>query len=265
MRISGFGRCVLSACAAVAMLPGCGGSQPPIGAPGAMLQPSAIAMHADRGKSWMLPEAKNEDLIYAVGGCGGTCVLSYPKGKLVGELAYDGYADCSDASGDVFIPTKAEVVEFAHGGTTPIATYTLAYAPASGCAVDPGSGNLAVVDGYVAVFPAGSKNPTYYDTMLNAQYCGYDNDGNLFVDGFDGGNVALSELPEGSGGFEKLSFDQNYGDPGELQWDGEYLSYENQENGQPTISRLSISGSTATVVGQTHLKRVPRALRLSWI
>jgi hypothetical protein len=48
-------RYALSSCIAVALLTGCGGSQPPIGAPGAMPQASAIAMHADRGKSWMLP------------------------------------------------------------------------------------------------------------------------------------------------------------------------------------------------------------------
>jgi hypothetical protein len=39
--------------------------QPPIGAPGAMPQGHAIATHAERGKSWMLPEAKTEDLLYA--------------------------------------------------------------------------------------------------------------------------------------------------------------------------------------------------------
>ena len=44
MRISGFSRYVLSGCVAVAMLAGCGGSQSPIAAPGAMPQTSAIAM-----------------------------------------------------------------------------------------------------------------------------------------------------------------------------------------------------------------------------
>jgi hypothetical protein len=37
---------------------GCGASQPPIGAPGAMPQGTRIATHAEHGKSWMLPEAK---------------------------------------------------------------------------------------------------------------------------------------------------------------------------------------------------------------
>jgi hypothetical protein len=38
MTPAGFSRCALSISAAIAMLTGCGGSQPPIGAPGAMPQ-----------------------------------------------------------------------------------------------------------------------------------------------------------------------------------------------------------------------------------
>jgi hypothetical protein len=38
-------------CAAFVMLAACGGSQPPIVAPGAMPKTFAIATHADRGKS----------------------------------------------------------------------------------------------------------------------------------------------------------------------------------------------------------------------
>ena len=50
----------LSICAVAALLAGCSGSQPPIGATGAMPQTSAVATHADRGKSWMLPGTSSE-------------------------------------------------------------------------------------------------------------------------------------------------------------------------------------------------------------
>jgi hypothetical protein len=43
MKISDFGRYALSSCVAATMLAGCGGSQPPIGAPGAMPQSSTNA------------------------------------------------------------------------------------------------------------------------------------------------------------------------------------------------------------------------------
>jgi hypothetical protein len=58
MRVSHLGRYALGVCAAVAMLAGCGGSKLPIGASGAVPQAPAIAAHADRGTSWMLPGAK---------------------------------------------------------------------------------------------------------------------------------------------------------------------------------------------------------------
>jgi hypothetical protein len=62
-------------CVAVALLAGCGGSQPPIGALGAMPQTHMVRR-----------VASSTDLIYASGGCGGTCVASYPEGNLLQSL-----------------------------------------------------------------------------------------------------------------------------------------------------------------------------------
>ena len=64
---------------AVALLAGCGGSQPPVAAPGAMPHTPAIATHAERGGSWMLPEAKSGDP---------TCC--HPKPKLVNCKSVEG-------------------------------------------------------------------------------------------------------------------------------------------------------------------------------
>jgi hypothetical protein len=103
MRISTVGHELRIGAAAV-LLTGCGGSQPPIGAPGAMLQSHAIATHAPRGGSWMLPEAKSEDLLY-VSEVGTVTVYSYPQGKLEGKLRgfFDATGECVDAKGDVYI------------------------------------------------------------------------------------------------------------------------------------------------------------------
>jgi len=57
VKIVPFSRYALSLSAAATLLAGCGGSQPPIGAPGAMPQTSALGAYADRGTSWMLREA----------------------------------------------------------------------------------------------------------------------------------------------------------------------------------------------------------------
>src|ERR1700677_4622126 len=109
---------------ATAMLAGCGGSQPPIGAPGAAPQTAAIASHVERGKSWMLPEAKSEDLLY-VTNYSYISVYSYPQDKLVGIL--NGFrssvGECVDSKGDVVITNSAKsgrIPEYAHGGTKPI-------------------------------------------------------------------------------------------------------------------------------------------------
>src|ERR1700734_3789453 len=104
MRSLDLNRFVLSVSLASAMLTGCGGSQPPIGAPGAMPQTSALATHAARGKSWMLPEAKSQDLLYVVrNSANEVSVYTYPKGKSVGTLSDipGALGICSDTNGDV--------------------------------------------------------------------------------------------------------------------------------------------------------------------
>jgi hypothetical protein len=161
-------RYTLGVIAALAVA-GCGSQVAPTG--GAS-QSSAPATH---GKSWMLPEAKGEDLIYATGGCGGTCVLSYPQGKVVGALDTSGSSVCADSSGNIFIPQVDEVFEYAHGGASPIATLSL---PGNkytrGCAVDPSTGNLAVVTGEaVAIFSGAQGQATVYGAYLTTTYCSY--------------------------------------------------------------------------------------------
>jgi hypothetical protein len=63
VKVSDFGRFALSTCVAAAMLAGCGGSQPPIGAPGAM-QSHTITTHAAHAGSSMAPEAKGQAMPY---------------------------------------------------------------------------------------------------------------------------------------------------------------------------------------------------------
>jgi hypothetical protein len=53
---------------------------------------------------------------------------------------------CADANGDVFIVESLSINEYAHGGTQPIATLSDPSGYGFGCAVDPTTGNLAVVN-----------------------------------------------------------------------------------------------------------------------
>lgn len=240
---------------AVALLAACNGSQIPIGAPGVKPQTHAIATHADRTVSRML-DTSRKNLIYAVGGCDGVCVVAYPKGAFVGSLANDGAAICSDERGNVFITSDSTVTEYKHGGTHPIETFNLPGTQAAGCAVDPLTNNLAVVysasGANVAIFPNESGPPALYAAPIDSYYCGYDNSGNLFVDGTSGSNYALAELANGAENFSSISVDQSVGFPGQIQWDGQYMTYEGVDPGDIKFSRLSIKGSAATIVGTTY-------------
>jgi hypothetical protein len=268
MKVLNLSRYALCSCVAAAMLAGCGGSQPPIGAPGAMPQASTNGTHAARGWSWMLAKLSMDDLIYAVGGCGGTCVLSYPSGTLVGSLNVGLSGACVDSHGHVFITNNATVVEYAHGDSTPIETLTLPGDAAIGCSVDPTTGNLAVIfNGTtvgVAIFPGAQGTPMLYAAGSDSQYCGYDDAGNLFVDGYVYGQFVLTELQKGSSSFATLSVNGSIGFAGQVQWDQRYLTVLGGDNRAVKLFFLRASGSTATIVKTTNLNGIKFAYQ-SWI
>lgn len=121
MTISGFNRYALS-CAVVALLAGRGGSQAPIGAPGAMPQTPAVTAHAGRGTSWMLPEAPKSDLAYIDYLSGYVWAFTYPGGKYVGSISVGSWGGlCAAKTGNWWVAASAadDVLEYAHGGTTP--------------------------------------------------------------------------------------------------------------------------------------------------
>lgn len=227
----------------------------------------------DRPGSWMLPAAKGTGLIYATSGCSGTCVFSYPSGTLVGSLTagnpYGPNGDCADTKGDVFISNNDTVLEYPHGETTPIAAFGLPGTDAQGCTVDPTTGNLAVVfrgtGANVAVFPSASETPTTYNTQMTSWYCGYDDKGNLFVDGNSSGNAgAIVELPVGENQFRGISVPGLSAYPGQIQWDGKYITWESVKKGSPTGSRLKISGSGGSIVSTTDFA-IKKNAGQSWI
>ena len=253
------------------MLAGCGGSQPPIVAPGAMPQTSAITTHADHSGSWMLPEAKGGDLLY-VAAQGNSYVLTYPTGKLVGTINQGGNGACSDSSGNVYLVGNS-VSEYSHGATKPSRTLSLSSPPYS-CSVDPVTGDVAVtlpeVD-EVAVFPSASGTPTIYDPqVLDAQWCGYDDAGNLFVDGYAPSQIALAELPANGNAFLALTVNNPYSVayPRQVQWDGHHMTVEATVESHPSkvlgILQLSISGSQADVISESRFNTRHAALS-SWI
>jgi hypothetical protein len=250
------------------------------GCAGVATQPAAIPVDALRsaselpgtgpGGSWMLPNAKKKDLLYISDsfpyGSNDVVVYSYPKGKLVGKLTgfNEPSGECVDKTGNVFITNfgASEILEYAHGGTSSIKTLDDSGYYPLGCSIDPTTGNLAVTNrlstsftaGDVAIYPKASGTPTSYTApnFYYYEYCGYDNLGNLYIDGTTkASGLEYAELASGSSTFSNLALNQEIGFPGAVVWHGSHLAIGDQS--AAVIYEFSISGSQGTKVGSTPL------------
>ncbi len=144
MSRSAFARYAAGALCAAELLAACRGATPSDGAlPGAQSpasfrvfpDASIIAMtnsigavpvrHPNRGRSWILPDAHKQWLLYVSDGSSGTIdIYNYrvKAGKLYGQitgLSFP-YGQCVDPSGNVYVVDNdtAKIYEYAHGGTT---------------------------------------------------------------------------------------------------------------------------------------------------
>ena len=159
----------------------------------------------------------------------------------------------ADKSANVWIVNDgaSQLVEYAHGGTSPIATLSDAGEYPEGCSVDPTTtGNLAVTNFYstsgagsVSIYAGARGSPQVYSDpgMTNYRFCGYDSKGNLFVDGVNNSSsFVLAELPKGSSSFTNIDFTQKIEWPGGVQWDGKFIAVGDTDTG--TIYRTNAAG-----------------------
>jgi hypothetical protein len=261
------GRRIVHVFVGSAMLAACG---PPVSGTVGPSGPSERALSGRPvSRTWMAPDAKSKDLLYiSTYTYNGRDVLvfSYPGGKREGTLTgfSEPSGECTDKAGDVFITNYygADVTEYAHGGTVPIAT--LADQPYSNpidCSVDPTTGNLAVAnafgssgDGNIAIYPGAQGAPRYYSdpTLYSMIGCAYDNAGNLFIVGQDHTlRFALAELAGGVPGFTEIKVpDKRSGYAYRITWDGTYMA---MYYGANSIRRMRIIGSRAKVAGTVAL------------
>lgn len=273
----------LSCGAAVASVTGCGVSPPPIGVPGAAPQTWAAVRHGvpqAYASNWdskpRAARATSSDLLYVSGyGFGDLFVFSYPGGKSVGEVSVPAgqpWGLCADGAGDVFVTSivdvstdTSEVYKYTHGGSEPIATLNDT-GLATGCAIDPTTGNLAVTnalvtssssDGDVAVYPNASGEPTTYtDPNLGVlAWCTYDDAGDLYVDGADSASL-IDELAQGGSGLTEITLTKAIS-PRSMGWVDQQLvaeGYPGEKSGPVLIYQVSISGSEGTVSEPVLLK-----------
>jgi hypothetical protein len=250
---------------------------PLVGRLSTLIQALQRPYNPDQRQSWMAPDAKKKNLLYVSdASANDVYVYSYRttklKGTLTGFNAPGGL--CVDQAGDVFIANTSanDIVEYAHGGTSPIATLSDPGEYPVDCSVDPTSGNLAVTNlfsnsgpGSVSIYPNASGTPTNYadPDISEMLFCGYDDHGNLFLDGLTNGNVfALAELPNGSSTFTNITLNQSINYPGGVQWDGKYVALGDQDAN--VIYRLQITPSGAKVVGTVQLNDIPHPAQF-WI
>lgn len=270
LRFVRLGLCCWATVAVVA----CGGAPPGSVTPEAL---GALGVHAHG--SWMMPQASGADLIYVTDvKTDGVLIYSYPGGKMMGHLAGFGSprGECVDAAGDVWIADAGgdDIVEYAHGGTQPLAALNTA-GPPTGCSVDPVTGNLAVSGGVsglsVTIFRHmrngwGSAHRFSDVSMGAAAFCGYDAAGNLFVDGVGTktGAFTLAELPRLHRSFAAVKLRQAIGAPGQVQWDGSALAIGDAAASPAVVYRFTISAGVGTKVGSTALGS-SREIRQFWI
>jgi DNA-binding beta-propeller fold protein YncE len=172
---------------------------------------------------------------------------------------------CVDRSGDVWAVTSSNsgagaLIEYAHGGTSPIATLSVPGTTPYGCAVDPTTGNLAVTSSgdSVSIFSNASGSPATYaaSSFYEMFYCGYDNQGNLFADGNSQSGAQLAELAKGGESLENVTVNASLNYPGAVQWDGKYLAVAElspKTSGKEQIYRVKVNGSQGTVAATVTL------------
>jgi hypothetical protein len=264
-------RYTLGASAAAAFLAACGGSQPPIRAPGAMTQSTSVASRGHRSSEPAGALVYVSDLILSE-----VNAYNYPAGGRV--LTLTGFTNpsgvCSDTNGNVFVlgNRNDNVIEYAHGAETPTQTLNVP-GWASGCAYDPSTGNLAVVvdsQTYgtgVAIFSSEQGTPIIYysgdGTVI--WHCGYDDKSDLFCDGqTESVRPAFFALGSGSGQITQVPVSRGeFYDLGQIQWDGHYMAVT--DTSFDTVSRITFvvrggsgfagtpGGWNGTVVGVTTL------------
>ena len=198
------------------------------------------------------------------------------KGTLTGFSKPHG--SCSGESGNVWVAnTGSRQIQYAHGGTSPIATVLDPYGDPFGCAVNGHHHKVGVTNirdvpepqpeprqrpGRVSIFAFRYVVNVLRLGALNSDISvGIDPVGNAYIDGLTSSkHFVLAELPSGSTVIHQITISGgtiHY--PGMVQWyeDGHYLAVGDRRCDTPRttcVYHVSISGSTGTIIGKTKFK-----------
>lgn len=228
--------------------------------------------HHDRRRSWFSSDVKKSSDLLFVSDAGTGDVYLYKVSSLTVAARVTGFAqpqgECSDTHGDVWVTdTNAKAIyKLSHAGRL-VSTLSDADGYPVGCAWDPRTGNLAVMNlfglastaGNVLVYPNASGNPVEFTNLDQYFYYfgDFDGKGNLFFDGSSAdGKFMLSELVNGSTVRTIKVTGGTIYYPGMVQWSGSDLVVGDQScsNGNTScLYRLSVEKSNATIENQIDL------------
>ncbi len=184
----------------------------------------------------MLAGAAKWDLLYVSNTNGTVTVYRYWKHNLVGKLYgfVSPEGECVDGTENVFITDSeaSDIVEYAHGVTTPTRILHDGQFRPDSCSVDPTTGKLAVTGrGAVAIYKHRSIHPTIFSTrccIVSPVACAYDDKGDLFVAGFTGSLSTFAELPKHGLSFipvnPSVSSSSEWLGVESILWDGRYFA-----------------------------------------
>jgi hypothetical protein len=265
MKSFGLGGLIVGA-ASVAVLGGCSVRALPVGPSlnAASVRGAAQSAASQRGDLLYVANQSAKD---------GVNVLTFPAGTIVTTISKIGQPRgiCSDPHGSVWVtvvrpgPHPNDIYKFAHGGTKPIGSIN-ARKDVYGCAVDPATGDLAVISfhihsaGEIDIWPPKGKL-VVIPIKFSAVALAYDDRGNLFIDGVDtNGKRALMELPKGSKDLTAVNLGRlPTWNPGSVQWDGKYIDVGIGSSLKHSfIVRVQVSSSGGKVVGSVQLQDLAR-------
>ena len=246
--------------AATIVLNGCGGH-------GFQAQPLPAGADGATHRRWWMSPAAGKNLLY-VSEYQEVHVYAYGTDNQVGELDNFTHAagSCTNTKGDVFVANNgaADVLEYAHGKSTPIQTLIDPSPYPADCAVDPSTGNLAVVNQYgaseyspgnVAIYSGAKGKPKTYKVNGFSTYVSgtYDAQGDLLVSDVESSGIKFAMLPHGGSKFEAITLPHSgqWAGPGFVRWDGAYFDVEFAIGETSIFVWYTIKGSKGTQEGYT--------------
>jgi hypothetical protein len=104
---------------------------------------------------------------------------------------------------------------------------------------------------------SGTHRGEVIQASSNTSFAGYDDDGNLYVDGThteSSPTFEFAELPKGTSTFTNITLNQTVGWPGSVQWDAKYTAVGEQVT--PDVYEFLVSGSAGTFEHTTPINGV---------